>query len=297
MNYKIKDMLRQNIGYIAVAFVSLVYILTAFLAIDRTGKTVARIIADGAIAFCLGVLINRLFDLQGMMSGEQEERVQRIKEEHSEIVFRVASHIELLDGWCEQENAKNYRLQRTKILARVGMKYEDCFDERGVAKPWTPKEENFHNRFLRKTEKRKARAYKKAVALELTPLIGGELTSDGGKYSDPYYFGRTKAQYEAQGSVGDVMIKLGITVIFGYYSVSVLDDFNFANLIWTTLQVALFLIMGVISMYRAHNFITDEFRGRIVKKIDNLQKFENYVSALTVAAQRKEETEDKNDGN
>jgi len=46
------------------------------------------------------------------------------------------------------------------------------------------------------------------------------------------------------------------------------------------LQVGLFLVMGVIKMYQAYTFITDEFRGRIIKKIDNLQKFENYINSL-----------------
>ena len=38
--------------------------------------------------------------------------------------------------------------------------------------------------------------------------------------------------------------------------------------------------MGVIKMYQAYNFVVDEFRGRIVKKIDNLQKFDNYIKSL-----------------
>ena len=59
-------------------------------------------------------------------------------------------------------------------------------------------------------------------------------------------------------------------------------DVDYARLIWTTLQVALFLAMGVITMFKAYNFVVDEFRGRIVKKIDNLQKFDNYISALPV---------------
>lgn len=280
MNEKIREFVRQNVGYFIVGFVSIVYIMTAFLTIDQTGKSVAQILADGAIAFFLGVLINRIFDLQGMMSGEREERVQAIKAEHAAIVLRISPHIEMLDGWCEEENTKNYKLQRTKILARVGLKYEDCFDDNGVAKAWTPSEEALQSKFLRKAEMRRLHGYKRAVNLHLTSLSAGELTSEGGKQQDPFYFGRTKAQYEAQGGVGDVVTKLGVAIIFGYYGVSLIDNFDYANLIWTTLQVGLFLVMGVIKMYQAYNFITDEFRGRIVKKIDNLQKFENYVGAI-----------------
>lgn len=76
----------------------------------------------------------------------------------------------------------------------------------------------------------------------------------------------------------DIISKIGISVIIGYYGVKLIEEFNYATLIWNTLQVGLFLIMGVIKMYQAYSFITDEFRGRIIKKIDNLQKFDNYIS-------------------
>ncbi len=280
MNEKVRDFFRNNLGYFIVGFVSVIYILTAFLRIDQTGKTPAQIIADGVISFFLGLFINRIFDFQGMMSGDREARVQATKEEHGALVLNISPYIDKLDDWCEEENKKNYRVQRTKLLARVGLKYDDCFDEGGVAKDWTPNEDNLKVKALARNEKRKARVFLKAVNLKLTALSAGELTSEGGREQDPFYFGRTKAQYETQRGVGDIVSKLGMALIFGYYGVSLIENFDYARLIWTTLQVALFLVMGVIKMYQAYNFVVDEFRGRIVKKIDNLQKFDNYIKSL-----------------
>lgn len=281
MNEKIREFLRNDLGYIVVGFVSLVYILTAFLVIDRTGKSPAQMLADGAIAFFLGLFINRIFELQGMTSGEREERVQATRAEHGAIVLRISPYIDKLDAWCERENKRNYKLQRTKLLARVGLRYEDHFDEDGVAKPWIAKDAAARDKSLRRIEARRRKAFVRASALKLTPLSSGELTSDGAKQHDPYYFGRTKAQYEAQHSLEDVISKLGTALIFGYYGVSLIESFDRARLIWTTLQVATFLIMGVIKMYQAYGFVVDEFRGRMIKKIDNLQKFENYTLSLS----------------
>ena len=280
MYEKVRDFFRQNLGYFIVGFVSLVYILTAFLTIDETGKTTRQIIADGAISFLLGLFINRIFELQGMMNGEREERVRATSEEHGRIVMRISPHIEKLDNWCEKENEKNYKLQRTKILARVGLKYDDCFEKNGVAKIWNPDKNRLKDKVLRKSELKRLKGYHKAVNLKLAALSGGELTSEGGKQDDPYFMGRTKAQYRTQASIRDSISKLGTALIFGYYGVTFIENFNYARLIWTTLQVALFLAMGVITMFKAYNFVVDEFRGRIVKKIDNLQKFDNYINAL-----------------
>ena len=119
--------------------------------------------------------------------------------------------------------------------------------------------------------------YLQAVKLKLTPISAGDLTSENGKKDDPFYFGRTKEQYERQSNIMEIISKIGTACIFGYYGVKLLEDFSYADMIWKTLQVAMFLIMGIIKMYQSRMFITDEFRSRIIKKIDNLQKFENYI--------------------
>ncbi len=282
MNEKVKDFFKQNIGYFIVAFVSIVYIATAFITIDTTGKTIPQIFADGAIAFLLGTFIVQIFEFQGMMNGDREPKFQRTIEEHDEIVVRVAPHIDKLDGWCEKENKKNYKTQRTKILAHVGLKYDDCFDENGVAKVWTPNEERLKNPTLRKAELKKMHGYQKSVNLKLTELNASELMGEGSRQQDVFYFGRTKAQYLTQSGLREIISKIGTAVIFGYYGVKLIQGFNYANLIWMTLQVALFIVMGVVRMFQSYNFVVDEFRGRIIKKIDHLQKFENYIKKSEV---------------
>ena len=286
---KVRDYLRQYLGYYAVGVVSVLYILTAIFILDRSGKTIARIIGDGCIAFFLGLFITRIFDLQGLMTGEQDERFIATNGQHAEIVIRITPYFSQLDDWCEEMNTKNYYIQRSKILARAGLKYKDCFDEDGIAKTYdftipkhTPiwvkghKIANYH----RKIEIRKLKGYTKAVQLKLTPISSGVLTSEGGKQDDIYNLGRTKREYERQTATSDVISKIGAACIFGYYGVKLISDFSVINLIWTALQVGLFILMGIIKMYQSNMFITGEFRGRIIKKIDNLLKFENYIKGV-----------------
>ena len=160
------------------------------------------------------------------------------------------------------------------------MRYEDYFDEDGSAKDFKPDEEKLKNKTLRNTEKARIRCFKKALHLKLTPITAGALTSEGGKKQDPYNFGRTKGQYETQTSVRDIITKICIAGIFGYYGVRLIQDFNYATLIWNGLQVAIFLIMGCIKMYNSFMFVTGEYRTRIVNKTNNLEMFHNYIQSL-----------------
>ncbi len=278
MNERVKVFFKQNIGYLIVALVSLIYIATAVINVEKTGKTLAEIIADGAIVLFLGFSINRVFDLQGILNGNREAKVQATYALHNQKVLKISPYIDRLDDWCKIKNEENLRVQRTRILATEGMKYEDYFDEGGAAKDFKIDEERLKNKILRSDELRRIHCFRKALRLKLTPLSAGALTSEGGKTQDPYFFGRTKSQYEKQTSIQDIVSRILIAFIFGYYGVSPLIDFSYANLIWKALQVGLFLIMGTITMYNSYIFIVDEYRGRIIKKIDNLIMFENYIN-------------------
>ena len=283
-----KRFFMRNLAYFVVALVSVVYVATSFINIDKSGKSVTQILADGCIVFLLGIFIDRLFELQGLQNGESDERVIRTVMLHEETVNKAVSDIDELDDWCETENRKNYKLQRQKILARAGLKYDDCFDADGVSKPLVLKET------ATKAEKRKQRrVYSYAVRLKLTYLNAGDLTSDGGKKQDPFYFGKTKVQYGFRSNLKDIFSKVITVILFGYYGASLLENFNYADLIWKCMQITMFFLMGVVKMIQAYMFMTGEYRARIIKKIDILQKFLDFIEKKKVIKEEVADGADK----
>ena len=279
MGEKARDFLKKNIGYMVVGLVSAIYIATSVITMGKTGKTFGEIMADGAWVLVLGVFVNRIFDLQGMMNGDREERVQETIRLHGEAVVRVSPYLDRLDRWCEEKNEEALKMQRTKILASEGMRYDDYFDEKGGAKTFVVNKDRLKDKFIRGDEIKRLRGFRKALPLKLTPLTASGLTSEGGKKQDPYYLGRTKSQYERGATISDVITKVIIACLFGYYGAELVQDFSYADLIWKALQIGIFFITGIIKMYQSYMFVVDEYRGRIVKKIDNLQMFENYINS------------------
>lgn len=284
---KAKKFFSQNIGYFMIFLASCIYIVSGLIIINETGKSVASVIVDGALAFFFGFFINRVFDLQGMMNGDRDERVKRTYKLHDDIVLKITPYIDKLDAWCEKKNKEAMKVARTRILSKAGLKYENCFDENGVAKEYTTdskklvhegefkdKAEKLKFKLERAAEKAKFAAYKKACKLKLTLLTTNMLTSEGGKEGDPFNFGMTKRQYETKTAVTDSFAKIGIAIISGVYGVKLIEAFSWYYLIWTTLQVVLFLVIGVIKLYQSYMFVTDDFRSRIIKKIDKLSQFE-----------------------
>lgn len=272
-----KDFLKRNVGYLVVALISVAYMATSLIVIDRTGKTIQQILVDGAVSFVLGIFISRVFELQGLINGDNDERTLATARLHSETVIRISPFIENLDAWCEAKNKENLRIQRTKILAREGMAYAEYFDEAGCGKGIEPNREKLRDRETRNAEKHRIRCYYKALRLHLAELSASLLTSEAVNVDNPYELGRTKTQYERSSSLKDVVSKLMISVIIGYYGVSLLQDMDYAELIWKGFQILMFCGFGVAKMMRAKMFVVDEYRCRVVKKIDNLTMFENYI--------------------
>lgn len=272
MSEKWKEILRSYVGYVAVFLISAFYVCMSFVEITETHKSVARIVADGVVAFMVGVMINRVFETQGILNGERDARVLRAASVHNELVDRIIPHFDRLEEWCERKNRETQARVRRQYLSLCGERYEDYFEADGAPKPFAARK--VHTWRERHAEWLRRFRYNRAVGMPLTQLCAALLISDSGEARDPYYMGRSKREYVRQSSKTDVVTKILTAFLFGYYGVTLIREFSAAALIWTVFQVGVFLAMGVLRMQSSQIYVTDEYRGRINKKIDVLQQFE-----------------------
>lgn len=324
---KVKEYLSRNVGMLGVVLLSLGYTATALITISRTQKTAEEIIVDGVTFLLLGVLMTRLFSLQGVINGERDPRVEATVRLHGQRVDEIEPYIDRLDPWCEAKNAQALKMQRTHILLRNGMKYEHYFDEEGITKgyvehpfqeppmpeapaslgpkereAWVLREQKKIDRARAYHEKQEAdrlRFYETALRIKLTPLSACALTSEMVNREDPFYFGRSKREYEMTSGKRDLVLKILAAVVFGFFSVELLESFSLADLAWKVLQVAMAVAMGLVQMYQSRIYVTEEYRGAIIQKIDHLQMFLSSVRPPK-AEQDEEQTiteEEKSNGN
>lgn len=267
-----RDLIRNYFGYGAVLLLSLVYVASAFLTVETTGKTTAQILSDGALAFLLGITINRMFDVQGMRNGDRDARVRATEERHAQLVEAVSPHLDSLDVFCEEKNREALARARRTYLSRHGLRYADYFDKDGICVSHCRVHggTTLRARLAAMEERRHVRV---AARLRLKRLSAGLLISDAGDPADPYRMGRSKREYHRESGRGDVFSKLLTALLFGCYGVSLLQGFSVAELVWTLLQLGLFLTMGSIRMERSYLYVVDEYRGRMQKKGDVLTMF------------------------
>ena len=264
------ELFYKNAGYVAVVLISLIYIASSLILISKTGKSVYEIIATGALSMVVGILITGIFRSIGIQRGDADERTVATDRLHSETVESVIQYVDLLDSFCEVENERALKSLRARILAKEGLKYDECFDERGVSLPLSA-DENAKN------YKRKVRAYNKAVNLKIKPLVASNLTAEGANTEDPFNFGKTKKQYTAQGSTSDIVTRAIMAIVFGYFGVAFASEINFGAIIWNTLQVIMYICSGVMQMHSSYIWVVNDYRYAKIRKIDLLDKFRIYA--------------------
>ena len=267
------DLLFKNASYIAVVLISVAYVASSLVLISKTGRGVYEILGSGALSLIVGILINSTFRDLGIRRAEQDERTISTKALHEQTVEQITPFIDRLDGFCEKENERALKRIRARILLSAGLRYEDCFDERGATM-------DLDSSLLgadKTKNKRILKAYKKAQAVRVKPLSSFLLTCDSTSYNNPYDFGKSKREFDMQRGASDIMTRVVMAIIFGYFGVSLVSEVNVATIIWNVLQIVMYVTSGIIGMYSSYSFIVDEHRTGIIKKIDVLQKFKLYV--------------------
>jgi len=69
------EFLKQHIIDFLIGASVLIYILYGLLTVDETGKTIAQILQDGAIAFVFSFSLSQLFMQNGLNAGDKNEKV------------------------------------------------------------------------------------------------------------------------------------------------------------------------------------------------------------------------------
>lgn len=293
---KIKDFARLNMANMATVMICVLYFCSAFLTpAHRDDISLWEIFLNSILAFMASMSLNNLYNSKAIMAGLAEPDVVNAANTHNERIDTVTEEnaIDDLDVWCKEQNKKNYRNQRVRILSKVGLSYGDCFTEEGraldvdIEKPkirmaakW-----GFRMCMLRRAlARRQVKAFKKAVELRLSELSAGELTGEGANGNDPFNLGRGIAEYRKQIAAKNTLSKIVFSLVIGYLAADLIAEFSWLKLMINVLQIVWFLIMGSMQYVSTSNYMMSEYKERLVKKGRYLLKFLSERAA--VAAER-----------
>lgn len=273
-----KAFLKKSAGYVVSTLLTAGYIALSILKFEETGKTIGGIIADAFAFYVYQIILITVFRVQGISNGQSDARYEDTIKLHGNKVESISDDMDILPLWCEEKNKQNYERQRKKILGRAALKYSDYFDKDGNAikiyEVDTSKMRiSWKNRFVRRQEKGRINAFKKAVNLKLSELDEASLTSADKTKEDKYAMPDGTKEYLSSKGLGDMLKKSLPTLIFGLYSVGDLENFSWAVFAWIVFQALIGYTSAISQMIMAKSYVVNEIRTGIVKKITWLDDF------------------------
>lgn len=272
---KVRSFMRTNLINAGILIICLLFVATAILRPEKTGLKIEDVILGSLLAFITSMGINYLFTSKAIADGMLKDDVVTAKNDYNEQVDAIieANQIEELDDYCKDQNGRNYKKQRMRILSAAGLFYTECFDEQGkpreidIAVPsWrSMKGIDWRIKISRRRRARKQiKAYTTACTLRLAEISAGELMGEDGNSRNPFKFGRKVKVFRGQSLSKDALSKTVTGIGLGLYGAAMIADFSWIKLASMIFQVVFFIVMGIIKYLSTINYVTEEYRGRLV---------------------------------
>lgn len=261
-----KKFFQDNIFFLVVLVTCVGYVLLGLVDIVKKDKSVLEILADGAMALLMGFFIGKLLSLQGVLKGEKSQLYKATVDSHDKLCTEVNGHIDKLDEFCRLKTKEAEDFIKTNILGQVGIKYTDYLEG---------KYDHFNRKDLPKNQ---YKAIKKAKKVKITALTTEGLMGSYSSKDDPYNLGDTKEKRLVKDDGRAWITKILTAVLFGYFGVSMITEFSWANVIWTAVQVIVFVASGFGRYVKSYFFVTDDLVNRIKKQDNYLRMFQEWCN-------------------
>ena len=260
--------IKDNLVNMVIVLICLVYILRGLITIGETGKTWWEILADGLLAFFVSISIKILMRKKGLNNGFNSDKfIATTNLYGKQIVEKVDGHTEDLEKYCLFKNDERLRIEQRNFLLRNGLDYE--MFEKGE---YDSRFESIPNRKIRRKKVnllkkcRNIRVFKYTSVLITNAYCNAE--------SESKLLSQSSQRYERSNAIGNILIGLLIMFLFGYYGIKSGNvEELWKNVIWCAIQVTLYLVLGVIAMLNAFDFVTETLRGKINRVISIIDDF------------------------
>lgn len=249
-----------NIILLIIVFV---YALSGLINIQETGKTPLEIFAGGFIALILAWSIATLLGQKGIVSGQRSDIYKATLIEYGNKVSSVDGHTDEFEKFCEEQKAYEKEKIQRSIIAASGLKWDKVFVD---------------GQFVigQDLDKDKQMAIKKAIKAKVYNMEAGYILG-GMEQELRSVKDETVSSFQTKESTRTGFLKVISSVIFGIYSIQVMQDYNWAAVIWKLLEVAVWLGFGYISFFTNYEFVIEKYRKQIISKINLIVKFNDII--------------------
>ena len=268
LNEKLIDIKENPVKYIKgiamdliVVLVALAYVFYNMVKLEPQNINPLVLIAQSIVSIICGVVIKQSLGENGFSKGYNSKKWQDEEELYNKVCNSAIPYVERVENFylCEEiEKRRNYRRQH---LQSKRMKYDNWFDFEGNY--IGTKEQYDKLTFSQK------RCLNKCIRVKIYVL---NLFSEYGTSTEQDTKKEITDKVQRGKNITKNTLSATIIAIIGVYFVPVLT-MNWASFIASTMQVLLWVMFGVLQLYKNYSFIVIDKVSILKTKKELIKKF------------------------
>lgn len=265
---KLGEMIRDNLQKVVVIIVSVLYIIQGLFSITKKDTTIIEILGAIGISIIVGITISNAFNSLGIKDGMNSSKFLASCEVYGKTKTEATPNLDKLNAWCMYKNSQELEFRKRQLIQNSGLK-------------WKAYKLGYYNYHTDRLKDEQLNALKQADNLKIEAISPDDLLNISISDRNKKYgkFGKSIKQFEKINFMTDLTSKIGLGIICGLYGLAPLITKEnagqmLASMVWNTIQIALWLSLGIIKYANAKAFIEDEYRqNNIILKTEYLNEF------------------------
>ena len=232
---------------IVVILVSLAYIFYQLLTFEKTQINHLILIAEALVGIICGILIKQSLGENGFSKGYNSTLWTEEEEKYNDSCTSALDYIDRVDAFYMTIQKEKKMKYRRNHLQAVRLRYSDWFNNDGDY-IGTSKEYD-------KLKFRQKWVLKKCIKVHIYVL---NLFSEYATSSEQDTHPELTDNIQRRRTLTKNTLSAVIIAIIGVYFIPVLGEWNWANLIASTLQVSLWVLFGILQLYTNFNYVVQD---------------------------------------
>lgn len=247
---------------LVVVLVALAYVFYQMVKLEPTNLNPLVLIAQAIMGIICGVVIKQALGENGFSKGYNSDFWRNEEDKYNNACNVALPYMEYVDNFYEYEiidKKKNYRRQH---LQEIRLKYNMWFDNDGN---YIGTQEMYD-----KLDRKQKRVLNKCIKVKIYPLnLFGQYTisSEQATKKEP-----TDKSQRAKNTTKNTLTATLIAII-GVYFIPQINGWNWGDFISATMQVALWVLFGILQLYTNYNFVVQDLVSVLRKKKEDIKRF------------------------
>ena len=247
---------------LVVVLVALAYVFYQMIKLELTNLNPLVLLAQAIMGIICGVVIKQALGENGFSKGYNSDHWNKEESKYNDACNVALPYMEYVDNFYDYEiidKKKNYRRQH---LQEVRLKYAMWFDNDGN---YIGTKEMFE-----KLDRKQKRVLKKCIAVRIYPLnlfSQYTISTEQATKREP-----TDKMQRAKNTAKNTLAATIIAII-GVYFIPQITGWNWAAFISATMQVAMWVLFGILQLYTNYNFVVQDLVSVMRKKKEDIKRF------------------------